>query len=96
MLIVLGALVKWGQSLLNQYLNPLLTGLSSAVGSAGLGNVDLSSFDLGVLLGDVAVALIVMGCILLFISIMGCCGACCQVRWMLIVVSLALQSTSPH
>ncbi|XP_064618019.1 tetraspanin-7-like [Liolophura sinensis] len=89
-LIVLGALVKWGQNLLSQYLNPLLSGLNSAVGQAGLGNVDLSGFDLGVLLGDVAVALIIMGCILLFISIMGCCGACCQVRWMLIVYAIII------
>ena len=52
--------------------------------------------DLGVNLSDIVASnstfMIVLGIVIILIATFGFVGACCMVRWMLVVVSIATQS----
>ena len=39
-------------------------------------------------LGSIAIAIIVLGCVIFVIGILGMCGACCSVRCMLVLVCI--------
>ena len=55
-------------------------------------NADLHNFDIADLIGDVTLGFIVIGAFFFVIGILGCIGACCTVRPMLIMVSHILSS----
>lgn len=68
-LTVVGALLKAGTSVISE----------------SLGKIAQNLDDLGSVLDGAAVGIIVVGCIVLVIGILGCCGACYEIRWMLVV-----------
>ena len=39
-------------------------------------------------LGSIDIAIIVLGCVIFLIGVMGTCGACCSVRCMLVLVCI--------
>ena len=55
-------------------------------------DADLHNFDIADLIGDVTLGFIVIGAFFFVIGILGCIGACCTVRPMLIMVSHILSS----
>lgn len=50
--------------------------------------MDISQFDISLIFGDVARILVIMGFILLAVSFFGSCGACCDIKCMLIMVGI--------
>lgn len=55
-------------------------------------DANLSNFDIADLIGDITLSFIVIGAFFFVIGILGCIGACCTVRPMLIMVSIILSS----
>ncbi|XP_060067598.1 tetraspanin-9-like [Ylistrum balloti] len=93
--LVIGLIIKFGKDVLNDVLNtvmdqigdqikPMLTATGSSIDSFK------DSFDLTVLLGDVAIFLIVFGVVLLSLVIVGYCGTCCMSRCLLIIYGVIL------
>ncbi|XP_060607728.1 tetraspanin-16-like [Ruditapes philippinarum] len=80
----LGMFVRFGTAILNDYVDGVKESLESSAGSSGFGTVDLSNFDISDLLFGVALALIFFGLFLIIISVLGCCGGCCKIKFMLI------------
>ena len=84
-----GLFVRFGSSVLNQFVNDAITNLEKSLQSAGYGNVDISSnFSLSDVLLSVAIALIVFGLFLVILSMMGCCGGCYLIVALLVLVSI--------
>jgi len=65
------------------------TQLEESASDSGVGTVDLSNFDISELLFGIALGLIFFGLFLIIITILGCCGACCKIKFMLIAVSIS-------
>jgi hypothetical protein len=57
-----------------------------------LSDFSVENFDLGEIFGTVATLLIVMGVVLLVISFLGSCGACCKIKCMLLLVIYVLHT----
>ena len=88
MFFVAGLICQFGSSLLESYYKPALDSLESSLESQGYGDVDFSSFYLSDLIGGLAIFLICLGLFLLIVTVLGCCGACCKVKVMLIVYAI--------
>lgn len=48
--------------------------------------MDIDQFDISLIFGDVATVLVIIGFILFAISFFGSCGACCDIKCMLLMV----------
>ncbi|XP_052060644.1 tetraspanin-9-like [Mytilus californianus] len=84
-LLIVGSVVRWGTDLMNQYLSDLYKDFRVAI------NVhDDLDFNIPDLLGDVTLSFIVIGAFFFIIGILGCIGACCTVRPMLILYVVIL------
>ena len=84
-------IVKFGESLLKSYYQPVIDTLEKSLADAGYSNVNLD-FSLSDLVGSIPLAFILSGLFLLILTIFGLGGACCKVKCMLIayVVMLSL------
>ncbi|KAJ8316416.1 hypothetical protein KUTeg_006430 [Tegillarca granosa] len=87
---VVGMLVRFGDSVLKQYYQPVLNSLESSLNNSGYINVDFSSFSLSDLVGGLAIFLIVFGVILLIITFLGCCGACIKQQVLLVIYAIVV------
>lgn len=79
--MIVGSVVRWGTDLMNQYLSDVYTDFRNAINFH-----DDFEFNIPDLLGDVTLSFIVIGAFFFIIGILGCIGACCTVRPMLILV----------
>lgn len=90
---MVGMIVKFGESLISSYYQPIIDSLEKSLSSAGFGSVTLD-FKLSDLVGGMTLAFILTGLFLFIITIFGMGGACCKVKCMLIgyvvMVSLVL------
>ena len=68
---------------------PRYAEFKSVVKLATKGDVDISDLDIGDLVGDAAIAFIVLGAFFFLLGIFGCFGAICKAKSLLIVVSVA-------
>ena len=84
-LLIVGSIVRWGTDIMNQYLANIYTEFHKALEKVS--DADLHEFDIADLIGDVTLSFIVIGAFFFVIGILGCIGACCAVRSMLILVS---------
>lgn len=82
-LFVIGMIVKFGDSLLKSYYQPIIDSLEKSLSDAGYGSVSLD-FSLSDLVGTIPLAFILSGLFLLILTIFGLGGACCKVKCMLI------------
>ncbi|XP_063439622.1 tetraspanin-9-like [Mytilus trossulus] len=88
-LFALGMIVKFGDSLLKSYYQPILDNLEKSLNDAGYGNITLD-FSLSDIVGNLALAFILTGLFLLILTIFGLGGACCKVKCMLIIYVVML------
>lgn len=87
-MLIIGGIVRWGTELMNQYLGDIYSEFQEVLRKHG--DVDISNFDIGDLLSNVTLSFIVIGSFFFVIGILGCVGACCTVRPMLILVCVKL------
>ncbi|XP_053408370.1 tetraspanin-16-like isoform X2 [Mercenaria mercenaria] len=81
----LGLFVRFKSAVINDYVDGVKESLETSASSSGFGKVDLSSFDLTDLLFGVALGLIFFGLFLIIVTVLGCCGGCCKIKFMLIL-----------
>ncbi|KAK3611970.1 hypothetical protein CHS0354_011628 [Potamilus streckersoni] len=82
-----GLFVRFGKDVIKQYQQELLNKIKAGISSTGLGGASSFSadnFDLGSYLESFTVIMIVIGAVLLVVSFCGMCGACCEVKYLLI------------
>ncbi|XP_053372517.1 tetraspanin-18-like [Mercenaria mercenaria] len=90
-LIIVGFLVKYSGDVFEKYTEPALDKIiESSQGSFGDADFTAEKFDIAELFGTTATMLIIIGFVLLTISFLGSCGACCGVKCMLLLYSVIL------
>ena len=87
---MVGSIVRWGADIMTKYLADIYSEFRNSLD--GVSDADLSKFDIADLIGDITLSFIVIGAFFFVIGILGCIGACCTVRPMLIMVSIILSS----
>lgn len=84
-----GVIVKFFPSVYQPSLNEFLQQIPNFSSSAGLEGVTQSStsstFDLSTILGDVGVALLIIGVFIMVTALLGLIGACCTVKPLLVI-----------
>ncbi|XP_061184159.1 tetraspanin-1-like [Saccostrea echinata] len=84
----LGLVCLVGQSVLEPYYKGVLDSLKNQLESNNFGTVDFSSFNISDLIGGLGYFFVGLGLFLLIITIFGCCGACCKVKFMLVTYAI--------
>jgi len=82
-------IVKFGESLLKSYYQPVIDSLEKSLQDAGYSSTSLD-FSLSELVGTIPLAFILSGLFLLILTIFGLGGACCKVKCMLIAYVVML------
>lgn len=90
-LFAVGIIVKFGDSLLKSYYQPIIDTLEKSLKEAGYSNATLD-FSLSDIVGNLALAFILTGLFLLILTIFGLGGACCKVKCMLIIYVVMLST----
>lgn len=80
----IGLFIRFGSSILNNYIDGVKKNIEQSSASSGLGTIDLSSFDLSDILLGLALGFIFFGLFLIIISVFGCCGGCCKIKTLLL------------
>ena len=81
--------MRFGDSIINGYVNSIIDQLEASITASGFTSIDINSlFSMTDILYGVAVGMICFGLFLLIVTILGICGGCCNVRIMLIIVSI--------
>lgn len=62
--------------------------LDQIASKTGSGSTGAESFSITEFLDGIGMGLIIAGCVLLFLSFLGCCGACCKFKTLIFVVSI--------
>ncbi|XP_061163805.1 tetraspanin-9-like [Saccostrea echinata] len=83
-LLVVGSVVRWGDDFMNNILQDSYSRLASALKDAGA-DANLNDFNIADFVGDATLAFIILGAFFFVLGILGCVGACCQVKCMLVV-----------
>ncbi|XP_062614985.1 CD63 antigen-like [Saccostrea cucullata] len=83
-LLVVGSVVRWGNDFMNNILQDSYSRLASALKDAGA-DTNLNDFNIADFVGDATLAFIILGAFFFVLGILGCVGACCQVKCMLVV-----------
>lgn len=84
----LGLVCLVGESMLKPYYQSVLDTLKAQLEANNFGTIDLSSFNISALIGGLGYFFVGLGLFLLIITILGCCGACCKVKFMLITYAV--------
>lgn len=85
----MGCIVRWGNEFMNNLLQDSYSRLTTALKGAGVDS-SLNDFNIADFVGDATLAFIILGAFFFVLGILGCVGACCQVKCMLAIVSPAL------
>lgn len=83
-LLVVGCVVRWGTEFMNSILQDSYSKLTEALKDAGV-DKNLNDFNVADFVGDATLAFIILGAFFFVLGILGCVGACCQVKCMLVV-----------
>lgn len=78
--------LKFGQNVTINLILPALKGVAAAAGQSGQ-TVNINQADVLGVFDVAAYVLIGIGGFMLFVGFLGCCGTCCDVKWMLGIVS---------
>lgn len=76
---------------MNNLLQDSYSRLTAALKDAGVDS-SLNDFNIADFVGDATLAFIILGAFFFVLGILGCVGACCQVKCMLVIVSPAFTS----
>ncbi|KAL5020298.1 hypothetical protein ScPMuIL_003190 [Solemya velum] len=88
-LFTIGMIIKFGASIMQQYINEAKKQLQTSLSDTGYGDVAID-LDLTQVLNNLAIAFIVFGVVLTLICVCGCCGACYKIKWMLVVYGIII------
>lgn len=80
---------------MNNLLQDSYSKLTKALQDAGVDS-NLNDFNIADFVGDATLAFIILGAFFFVLGILGCIGACCQVKCMLVIVSQAFTSFYPN
>ncbi|KAL4229535.1 Tetraspanin [Mactra antiquata] len=80
----LGLFLRFGSAIINDYIDSVKQQLEASATDSTVGTLDLSNFDISEMLFGLALGLIFFGLFLIIITVFGCCGGCCKIKWMLI------------
>lgn len=83
-LLVVGCVVRWGTEFMNSILQDSYSKLTAALKDAGV-DKNLNDFNVADFVGDATLAFIILGAFFFVLGILGCVGACCQVKCMLVI-----------
>jgi hypothetical protein len=75
-LVILGALIIWGQSIITSFIDPFLTATKNTF-SSSVTAVEAANYILG-LLRNAGIPVFVIGLFIVAVAILGVCGACCD------------------
>ncbi|XP_052803805.1 tetraspanin-3-like [Mya arenaria] len=89
-LLVVACLVRFGSGVFDSYLEDGYTEFKLAVEIATKGKLDISGLDIGDIVGDAAIAFIVIGAFFFVLGIFGCCGAICKAKSLLVIYAVVL------
>ena len=81
-----GLFLKFGQNVTINFILPVLKGVAAAASQSGQ-TVNINQADILEVFDVAAYLLIGIGAFMLFVGFLGCCGACCDVKCMLGLVS---------
>ncbi|XP_021361807.1 tetraspanin-9-like [Mizuhopecten yessoensis] len=90
LLLTVGCIVKWGESIMDDVLSDWYNNFRKALEEAGVDNSSIANFNIEEFLQDAAIAFIVIGAFFFLLGIIGCLGACCKVRALLICYSIII------
>lgn len=88
-LFIASCIVRWGTDIVDKYLQDAYNAFVKALEESGA-STDISELNISDLLGDATIAFIVIGLFFFLLGIIGCVGACCKVRCLLIVYAVIL------
>ncbi|XP_069115712.1 CD63 antigen-like [Argopecten irradians] len=88
LLLTVGSIVKWGGNIMDDVLSDWYSNFRKALEEAGVDNSSIENFNIEEFMQDAAIAFIVVGIFFFLLGIIGCIGACCKVRCLLIVYSI--------
>lgn len=88
-LLVVGCIVRWGNEFMNNLLQDSYSKLTKALQDAGVDS-NLNDFNIADFVGDATLAFIILGAFFFVLGILGCVGACCQVKCMLVIYVIFL------
>ena len=81
--------MRFGSSIIDGYVSGIISSLEQSISDSGYGTIDINSvFSMTDILYGVAIGMICFGLFLLIITILGILGGCCNMRVMLIIVSI--------
>ncbi|XP_025100317.1 tetraspanin-1-like isoform X1 [Pomacea canaliculata] len=87
--LIVGCMVRFGSSLLDDRLQTLYAVVQEYFEKSG-STSSLSDFNIGDFLQSATLAFILIGVFFFIIGMLGCLGACCKIRWCLIVYLVIL------
>jgi hypothetical protein len=68
--------------------NSIKTAMTALTTNTGGSNNGIQDFSISEFLDGIGMAFIISGCVLLFLSFCGCCGACYKFRTLIFIVSI--------
>ena len=89
MLLVVGLIAKFGESLFKSYYESIIASLEDSLSKAGYDDVTLD-FSLSELAGSLPIALIVTGVILVIITVVAVFGAVKKAKCLLLIYSVVM------
>ncbi|XP_053372516.1 tetraspanin-9-like [Mercenaria mercenaria] len=89
-LIIGGFILRFAHEWIRPTIKTVLDSISSAADKIYSTNIDTDKFELGSVVSDIATVMIVLGLVLLGLSFVGCCGACCNFSTIMLVYAIIL------
>ncbi|XP_033758732.1 CD63 antigen-like [Pecten maximus] len=90
LLLTVGSIVKWGGNIMDDVLSDWYSNFRKALEEAGVDNSSIENFNIEEFMQEAAIAFIVIGIFFFLLGIIGCIGACCKVRSLLICYSVII------
>ncbi|XP_052803810.1 CD63 antigen-like [Mya arenaria] len=91
LLIVFGFILKFGNEIVRPYIKETLESIENAAKNVySDSDFNTEAFDIGAMLSDLTVVMIVVGVALLAFSFVGCCSACCNISTLALVYAIVL------
>ncbi|WAR05009.1 hypothetical protein MAR_020378 [Mya arenaria] len=86
-----GFILRYGYSVYKPFLDFSLKALQKTLDDTNLGTgLDIENVDIGQVMLSLALGLIIGGLVLVALSFMGCCGACCKFKLFLWIYALVI------
>ncbi|XP_053408746.1 tetraspanin-18-like [Mercenaria mercenaria] len=87
---VCGFILRYAKALYEPFLETGMNQLQKVLTETNLASFKVTDIDIGEVVMSLAIGLIIGGLVLVGISFLGCCGACCKVRFMLWLYAIVI------